>query len=141
MSVASIPLPGEPFAARLAMLSMRNAIYTFGKKYPRCGAVFPGIERTSAHMWGQVLMFEGQSCSYGRAFTTCRTSRPPIPEASVILTFQASELVSACIAYKSTQKPVFSLTPKKPCCQPRSDHPGCLEARNRDPQVQGQWWE
>jgi hypothetical protein len=31
MSVASISLPGEPSAARLAMLSMRNAMYRFGK--------------------------------------------------------------------------------------------------------------
>ena len=35
-------------------------------------SAFPRNISTSAHDWGQVLMFEGESCSHFRAFTTSR---------------------------------------------------------------------
>jgi hypothetical protein len=50
---------------------MKNAIYTLQRKYTRWRALFPGTFLEVAHDWRQVLMFEGKTCSHGRAFTTC----------------------------------------------------------------------
>ena len=47
------------------------------------GSGFPRYIRTSAHDSGQVLTFEGQTCSLGRAFTTNVVARRPLPYAKV----------------------------------------------------------
>jgi hypothetical protein len=61
--LAGMTLPGESSAVRLAMLSMRNAIDTLGKKSLKWRV---GLQlEPYPYMGEQMLPFEGQSCSHG----------------------------------------------------------------------------
>src|SRR5712692_7232928 len=43
---------------------MKNAMYNFQMKYFRWGSGLPRRVHAGAHDWGQVLTFQGKSCSH-----------------------------------------------------------------------------
>jgi hypothetical protein len=48
-------------------------IYKNGAQTSACGAVFQIVNGCAAQDWGQLLMFEGQTCSHFGLFTRRRT--------------------------------------------------------------------